>query len=333
MKCLVTGATGFLGRYLTQALVEDGHRVRVLVRPTSDCSLLKDYDIEIITGDLLQRDTLVEAAKGQEVVLHNAAKVADWGKREEFYQVNVQGTKNLLDACLATGVKRFIYTSSLTVLGASRSTRPVDERTPYTTRYFEPYTETKILTEKLVLDYYNTHNIPVTIIRPGMIWGPGDTTIFPRIERLAKKRLLLIIGQGTNTLCLSYISNVVEGIILVTYNPQAIGQIYHITDRDRVTAKTFLSEIAHIIGIKSLYRLPIPFRMLFTLAHAFEIWTRIRKKEGAPLITRYGICLMGLNFNIDIAKAQRELGYTAKVPFKEGMKRLHQWYKEANRIS
>ena len=332
MNALVTGATGFLGSHLAKALAQRGYNVRALVRNTSKLSRLQGQDIENVEGNLLDIDSLKKATSGQNIVFHNAGIVNEWGKRETFYKVNVDGAKNLLEACLASGIKRFVHTSSVTVLGKPCGKSPMDETFPYTERYFEFYTETKILSEKVVLDYYNKEKLPVTVIRPGIIWGPGDTTILPRLERLTRKGFVFNMGKGNNVLCLSYVSNVVEGLILAAESPVAIGQIYHITDDEKITSQTFFTELTKIMGLHPP-TISIPFSVLYATAYIWETLAKSMKLSKPPLITRYGVCLLGYDFNYDISKAKRELGYSPKTSFKEGMENIARWYKNERLIS
>ena len=332
MNVLVTGATGFLGSHLAKTLAQRGYNVRALVRNTGKLSRLQGHDIETFEGNLLDIDSLKKSTDGQDIVFHNAGMVDQWGKRETFYNVNVDGTKNLLEACLSSGIKRFVHTSSLTVLGKPRGKSPMDETSPYTERYFEFYTETKILSEKAVLDYYNKGKLPVTVIRPGIIWGPGDTTILPRLERLTRKGLIFNIGKGNNVLCLTYISNLVEGLILAAESPEAIGQIYHITDDEKITSRTFFTELTKIMGLH-LPAISIPFSVLYATAYLFETLAKSMRLSKPPIITRYGICLLGCDYNYDISRAKRELGYNPKTSFKEGMENTARWYKNERLIN
>lgn len=332
MNALVTGATGFLGSHLAKALAQRGYNVRALVRNPRKLSRLNGYDIETVEGNLLDPSSLKKATSGQDIVFHNAGMVDQWGKRETFYNVNVDGTNNLLKACLSSGIKRFIHSSSVTVLGKPRNNSPMDETFPYAEHTFEFYTETKILSEKAVLDYYEKEGLPVTVIRPGIIWGPGDTTILPRLERLTRKGLIFNIGKGNNVLCLTYISNLVEGFILAAESPEAIGQIYHITDDEKITSRTFFTELAIAMGLKPP-AFSIPFSVLYATAYLWETLAKSMRLSKPPIITRYGICLLGCDFNYDISRAKRELGYNPKTSFKEGMENTARWYKNERLIN
>ena len=171
MKVLVTGASGFLGSTLVRALAARGDAVTALVRETSNCSAFAGCPAARVFGDVQDQDSLARATRGNDIVFHCAGRVADWGPRQEFYRVNVEGTGNLLEASRSAGIRHVIHISSLVVLGVPRSV-PVNETAPYAARAFHPYIETKILAERLVLDYYTRYRLPITISPAGNYLGP-----------------------------------------------------------------------------------------------------------------------------------------------------------------
>jgi 2-alkyl-3-oxoalkanoate reductase len=328
-KACLTGATGFLGRSLAAALVQRGYRVRALVRATSNCAELPRRDFETVTGDLDDGASLQRAVAGQDIVFHSAAMVAQWGSRDLFYRINVDGTRRLLDACLAAGVRRFVHVSSVTVLGIPRGTGPIDETAPYTDRFFEHYTETKIASEKLVREYCAARDLPAVIVRPGLIWGAGDTTILPHIEKLARAGILVYIGSGNNTLCLAHVDNVVDALVRAAETARAAGQTYIITDQEPVTSRQFFTELARALQV-SPPAWSVPFSLLYALARLCELATKFLPGNREPLLTRYGLCLLGSDCHYSIAKARRELGYDPPISFTAGMAELARWYGSRN---
>jgi 2-alkyl-3-oxoalkanoate reductase len=326
MKVLVTGASGFLGSSLVRALAERGDAVTALVRPTSNCSAFAGCPAARVFGDMQDRASLARAIQGNEIVFHCAGRVADWGPQQEFYRVNVEGTRNLLEASRSAGIRHVIHISSLVVLGVPRSV-PVTETAPYAERAFHPYIETKILAEKLVLDCYARYRLPITIVRPGIIWGPGDTTIFPRLEQLARKRLLAFIGRGDNVLCLSYIGNLVAALLQAAAVEQPDGQIYSIADQEQITSRAFFTALAAALEVPLPTR-AVPFSFLYAAAVLCERWARLAQPAQAPLLTRLGLYLWGTHYIADITRAQQKLGYRQQVSFREGMQNLATWYRK-----
>lgn len=331
MKALVTGATGFLGSHLARALVEGGHTVRALVRSTSNRSLLRGLDIEYVEGYLQDARSLRKAAEGQDVVFHTAAMVVEWGKKEDFFRINVDGTRNLLDACLAAGVQRCIHTSSLTVLGIHFDTTALDEQSPYTDKHFELYTETKIQSEKLVIEYARTKNLPAIIIRPGIIWGPGDTTFLPRLHPLAKYHLLCYISGGHNPLCLSYVANLVDALILAAESPGAVGSIYNITDSETVTSRMFFSGLSKALDCSPPFY-SLPYSIVYGLGGLSEVAAKLLRFKNEPLLTRFAVNLLSCRGTYHIEKARQELGYNPRVTFEEGMKNIARWHRNSSKI-
>ena len=168
---LVTGASGFLGSSLVAALCAHGVRVRALVRPTSKLRRLSGLGAEIVRGDVCDLASLREAARGQQIVFHAAAKVPDWGPRREFFRVNLQGTRNVVAACQDASVGRLVHVSSMTVLGLPRRGAAVDEQSPYDPSPHDAYTASKIQAERLVLEANGQRGLSTVAIRPGAIWG------------------------------------------------------------------------------------------------------------------------------------------------------------------
>jgi nucleoside-diphosphate-sugar epimerase len=327
MKVLVTGATGFLGNHLTETLVEKGKEVRALVRDMAKAHRLKELGVELCSGDLCDPSSLFSAAQGVEIVYHCAGRVDEWGEKELFYKANVEGTRNLLEAALKNGCK-VVHTSSLTVLALHKSPKPIDETFPYAPKVVDFYTETKRKGEKIALEYSQGKGLPVTIVRPGLIWGPGDTKTLPRLIDILKKKRMFLVNGGKNHLTLSYCSNVVDGLILAGQSG-ASGRVYHITDGEKVTAKDYFCALA------SLFQLPppstpVPFSLALLVVFLMGIQARLTRREDPPLFTLYGLYLLTHDLEVDLSRARTELGYQPKIGFKEGIKLMEEWIKEEN---
>jgi nucleoside-diphosphate-sugar epimerase len=319
---LVTGATGFLGGHLATGLVQRGFKVRALARQTSDLSRLAQAGAEIVVGDLTDAASLERAAAGQRLVFHTAGRVSDWGTRDEFVRANVDGTAAMIAACQTAGVERLVHLSSLTVLGLPRDGRTIDEAADYGA--FLPgdfYTETKIGGEKLVRAAHGQKGLVTTVIRPGAIWGPGDTVIMPRVMRLLRRGLMPYIDQGRNLLGLSYVDNLVQGIALAAVTPAAAGQLYHVTDGEEITARVALDELAAALGV-SRPKVSLPYWAVYAAAAAVEDTSRALGRSTPPALTRYGVRFVACDCRYDISRARRDLGYSPRVTFHEGAQRL-----------
>jgi nucleoside-diphosphate-sugar epimerase len=317
---LVTGATGFLGSRLAFGLLGRGVRVRALARPTSSLRRLDGMAVEIVRGSLEEPASLLAAARGQDVVLHAAAKVPDWGTRREYMQTNLEGTRNLIAACRQAGVARLVYVSSLTVLGLSRSGMTVDETAPYAESARDPYTASKIAAEKLVLAAHGQHGLATTIVRPGGIWGPGDATLAPRIATLLRRGHMPYIDGGRNRIALSHVRNLAEAILLAADRPGA-GQIFHVTDGEEPTARAALDALAAALGVRPP-RFSVPFATIYAAATLVETAARLARAKSPPPLTRYGVRLVASDARYSIAKAEAELGYRPRVGLREGIEEL-----------
>jgi 2-alkyl-3-oxoalkanoate reductase len=319
---LVTGVTGFVGRRLARALVARGYRVRGLTRRDTCLDDLATDGIEVVRGDLADPAALERACDGQRLVFHAAGRVSDWGPREAFVRVNVEGTAHLIAASVQAHVERFVHLSSLTVLGLPSDARVIDEETPCATPLSgDHYTATKIAGERLVRAASAKGRLATTVVRPGAIWGRGDRLIVPRIVRLMRRGLMPVIGDGRNVIGLSHIDNLVEGIILAGETPSAAGQIYHLTDGEVVTAAYALAQIAEAYGLPPP-RTHVPYWAVYSVAAAFETAARATGRAQAPAITRYGVRLVACDCRYDIGKARGQLGYQPQVSFRAGVREL-----------
>jgi nucleoside-diphosphate-sugar epimerase len=319
---LVTGVTGFIGRRLALALVARGCRVRGLTRRDSGLDDLVQDGIEVVRGDLADPAALERVCDRQRLVFHAAGRVSDWGPRQGFVRVNVEGTAHLIAACVRTNVERLVHLSSLTVLGLPNDARSIDEATPYGTPLSgDHYTATKIAGEQLVRAASAEGRLATTVVRPGAVWGPGDRLIVPRIVRLLRRGLMPVIGDGKNVLGLSHIDNLVDGLILAGRMPRAAGHVYHLTDGEEVTAAEALAQVAEAYGLQPP-RTHVPYWAIYGLAAALEAAARVTGRAQAPAITRYGVRFVACDCRYDIDKARSQLGYQPRVSFRAGMREL-----------
>ncbi len=316
-RALVSGATGFLGAHLAQLLHRQGYRVRILVHQRLPAEPLAALGVEVVEGDLLDPASLARAAEGQRVVFHTAGKVTDWAPRAEFFRVNRDGTRNLLAACRETGVERMVHLSSLTVLGLPRRGGLVTEATPYA-GLRDPYSASKAAGERLVREGHGKGGLETTVIRCGVIWGPGDVTFLPRIAALLRRGTLPWIAGGRNTIALSHIENLARGVIQAAEAPAAGGQVYHLTDGEEITAREAVEAIAASLGARPP-RLSLPFGAVYGAAALVEGAARLARRRTPPPLTRYAVRLMACDCRYDIGKARREIGYRPTVSFREGV--------------
>src|SRR5438067_2857145 len=196
MTVLVTGATGLLGSHLTDLLLERGQHVRVLVQRGNCVSQLAHPNVEICWGDMSDCASLAAAVRGVDCVLHCAARTGPWGRAADYETVNVLGLETLVESALAAGVRRFVHVSSITVHGNDVQGR-ADETAPLRVEP-NPYSRSKVAGERLLARLIREQGAPVTIVRPGWIYGPRDVASFARFAAMIQRGKMVIIGSGCN---------------------------------------------------------------------------------------------------------------------------------------
>jgi nucleoside-diphosphate-sugar epimerase len=254
MRILVTGATGFVGRYVAPAIAQRGHTVRALLRPDSNNSKIppqaaafagSSHNVELAQGDLRQPKSLPPALLGVDAVVHLAISVTP--NREIQLAETVQGTTNLCDAMLASGVTRIIHCSSRAVYDWAQATKTPDETAPVDAnlQFRDDYAKAKIAQEELIQQYAAKHNWTVTILRPGFIWGAGREQLAGWGHSLGP--LHLVVGSRRE-LPMTYIENCAECIALTVDHPMAAGQVFNVVDDDLPTARQFAEMLMKLEG-------------------------------------------------------------------------------------
>lgn len=311
---LVTGATGFLGARLAAMLRERGDRVRALARPTSDLRRLADLGVELVEGDVSEPESVVRAAAGCRLVFHCAGKVSDWAPRAEFLRVNAGGTANVVEACVHGGVRRLVHVSSLTVLGLPRDGRVRDETAPVASGRLDFYTESKLAGERRVVEAHGRGGLETTVLRPGVIWGPGDAAILPRFRDLVRRGRMVLVDGGRNVLGLAHVDNLALALTLAGDAPQAAGRLYHVTDDETVTAREAVEAIADAAGAPRPRR-SLPFGAVYAAAAAMEAGARLLGRREPPPLTRYGVRLVACDVRWNVSRLRRELGWAPTATF------------------
>jgi len=247
MRNLVTGATGFIGSHLVQALLLRGEEVNALVRPASSTQYLRDMGAEVRLGTLVDQATLMAAAEGVDRIWHCAALVNDWGPPDAFVQANVDGVRNILAVATRAKVKRFVYLSTSDVYGFPG--KPTFETVKPAPRGL-PYVDSKIEGESLVWNHYRKVNLSVTVVRPGTVYGPRCRALLLPIVTALLERRGYTIDKGRHLAGLCYAGNLVDAMLLAGDIPEAVGQAYNITDGSGVTWARFCWRSQPIVAFK-----------------------------------------------------------------------------------
>ncbi len=313
MYVLVTGASGFIGRRLVRRLIADGHRVRALQMPADVAAPLAGT--EPFRADLTDVDAMRRACEGIDWIFHLAARVGDWGTEEEFVSVNVEGTRNLLEGAWAARCSRVVMVSSIVVYGWRLHDGQCDEDAP---REYGvgPYGRTKRASEELALDYHAFGRVPVTVVRPGNVFGPGSGLWVDELARVIRAGQGLLIDGGAGDATLAYVDNVVEVIAAATA-VAAEGRIYNVNDGSGVTWRQYFADLAGLLGCPPPTR-SVPSGVAMATAAALErVWRALRRSDR-PLVTREAVTLLASRHAVPIERARRELNFRP-VPYEHAM--------------
>jgi nucleoside-diphosphate-sugar epimerase len=323
-KNLVTGATGFTGGHLARMLAGRGCEVTCLARPGKDVTELEQAGCRVVRGDLTKQDTLKDAVKGMDKVYHIAALYREENvPRSMFRDVNVGGTRNLLEASLDAGVKRFIHCSTVGVQGEIGKP-PATEETPYNPG--DAYQESKMEGELLALDFHRQRGLGVVVFRPVGIYGPGDT----RFLKLFRNFRFGMFGSGEVLYHLTYIDDLTEGIRLAGTVPGVEGQVFTLAGERYTTLNELYAVIAEVLDSPRSRR-HYPVWPVYAAGAVCE-WV-CRPFRIPPPIYRRRLDFFMKDRAFDISKAGRMLGYRPAVDLKTGIARTAEWYKKKGLLS
>lgn len=317
----VTGGTGFLGRHLVAGLCRSGYSIRVLTRyPDQNNWLLRYPGVEIISGDLLDRAVLEQAATGCRYVIHAGGFFRFWGDERKFMATNAQGTENMLQAALQANVERFIHISSVAVIGHPDPTNVIDET--YPPEPADAYQRSKLQGEQAVLDYYHKYGLPAVLLRPGAYYGPLGEYGFNRLFfRDPMRGIIMQMDGGRYIIFPAYICDVVDGIIRSLGRAQ-LGEIYHLCG-DWIAHKDAFDIVCEEAGLH-WPRLSLPGWVGIYIARLMESVATITRREPFwPINLRSYVYN---NWRVSSEKARRELGFQP-ISFREGARRTIEWYR------
>jgi ornithine--oxo-acid transaminase len=322
--CLVTGATGFIGSHLAQRLVRDGRQVRCLVRETSDTSLLEQLDVEIAVGDLTRARSLAGAARGCTYVFHCGAHVSDWETAKEIERINVEGTRNLLEASVGASVRRFVHFSTTDVYGYPG--RPAVDETQTATRFRNWYAQTKLAAETEVRRAGGS--LDTVILRPATVYGPRSKEVVGEIGRAIRGGNMVLVGGGRAIAGLVYVDNLVDAAVLALHHDAAPGHAFNISDGLPVTWREFADGLAEGLGcprVKWSIPYPVAHGLGFSLEHGYRLLRRATRLKTAPLLSRQAVHVLGRDQDFSNRKAREVLGWEPRVGYPAGLDATVEW--------
>jgi dihydroflavonol-4-reductase len=328
-KILVTGASGFVGSAVARKLVEAGFSVRALVRGKSPRAHLTGLDLEFFEGDLRDRKSLDKATTGVRYLFHVAADYRLWARDpREIYASNVDGTRNLMEAAMAAGVERIVYTSSVATIAVRSGGIAANETTPLREdQGIGAYKRSKIAAERLVEAMVAERGLPAVIVNPSTPIGPCDVRPTPTgriIIEAARGRIPAFIDTGLN---LVHVDDVATGHLAALHHGK-IGERYILGGQD-VLFSQILRDIADLVGGRAA-KIRLPWRALIPVAFIAEAVANVTGRE--PFATIDGVRMAKYRMFFESTKAEQQLGYRAR-PYNEGISDALRWFREAGYLS
>ena len=318
---LVIGGTGFLGREIICQLLERGQKVRTLCRRNEDVP----KEAEVILGDITDPTSLQMACQGVETVYHTASIPSISLHWKPFYETNVLGTQNVLDACKAAEVRKLIYTSSASVAFDCKPQHGADETAPYPDRWYAHYPHSKAIAEKTILNAASGSLLTCSL-RPHLIIGGRDRHLIPRLLARARSGRLFRVGDGTNLIDIIFVENAALGHIqaaeaLTGTESPVNGNAYFLSQGKPVNCWNWINEVLTMKGLPKVRR-SISFSAAWALGWTLESIYKYCRLPGEPVMTRFLAAQLAVTHYLSIAKAQRDFGYAPMVSMEEGMRRL-----------
>lgn len=323
MRYLVTGATGFIGPYLVERLVSEGHLCRCLVRPGSNIQRLENLGVEIVRGDITFPQSLQGISENVDGLLHLATlgHMSNFRVTESmFHAVNVQGTINVMQEALRAGVRRVVHCSTVAAMGIC-SEVPATEKSACNPHH--PYGRSKLQAEREVLRMVEDHALPAVIVRFSMVYGPGDWRDILRLTRLAKKGLSPKIGNRPKLTPLIHVDDAVQGLLLAAVKGR-VGETYLITNPQSEPFDKIRKILQDALGVRCM-PIYVPEWAALTMAFLIEMVFTLFKK--APTVTRKNIESTLTDRVFSIEKAHTDLGFAPRVDPEKGLRETVSWYK------
>ncbi len=309
----ITGATGFIGMVHVVKALKNGDFVRVLVRPGHPWALEAPADIEVVVGDLANEEALKQFGLGLDACFHYAARASFKGDWEQFREVNVEGTRRLVEAC--EDVPRFIFCSTQAVILQDRDVLDGDENLPYPDTFTDHYARSKAEAEQLVLTLHDG----ATVLRPPWVWGAGDTNNLPTLLRPSMNDRIAYFAGGKNQLETVHALNFVLGAQACIASEKTKGKTYFVTDENPVLSGEFSNAILEACGLEANKR-SLPAAMGRAIA-----WSGKRDQRGNLILPRSSFLYMVRHQVLSDETFRMDTGYTSSVSRSAGLQDLESW--------
>ena len=324
MKIIITGATGFIGRNLSESLHEEGMEVIATGRSLDIGKKLQEQGIEFNPADIRNQSQLSKAFSPADCVIHCAAKAGDWGTYREFYETNVIGTRNVVNACKGNDIRKIVYISTPSIYYTGRDRYNILESEPLPQKQFN-YGKTKLMAESELLAL-EKEGFKTIILRPRAVYGKYDQNIVPRFLHLAEKKNLPLINGGKALVDITYVGNVVSAVKdCFTAPDDAWNEVYNISNGSPITMKEWISQLLEIFD-RPFKPKDVPEPVAKTIATINELVSYLPFGNKKPELTRFTAGYVAKSMTLSIEKAKQKLNYVPEISNKEGFEDVRQWY-------
>lgn len=325
-RILITGATGFLGKYLVNQFIREGYEVLALGRNIKSGKLLENMGAKFCIGDFTNKNECAPYFKNIDYVVHAGALSTVWGKWEDFYNINVNGTRNICQLCVENNIKRLVYISSPSVYSGKLHRFNIKENEFDSNNELNYYIKSKILSEE-VINEFNSSGLYTVTIRPRGLFGIGDTSLIPRILKANGKIGIPLFNKGENYVDITCVENVAYACLLCVRSDNIKGEIFNITNGEPMQFKCILEMFLSAIGETPRY-LKLPFGFVYSISSVLEKMYKVLNKSGEPMLTRYTVCTLAFSQTLDISNAKKKLGYKPVKTISEGIVCYGEWWKK-----
>lgn len=327
-KIAVTGGGGFVGKALVKIALD--HNIECIVIGRSSYPDIAKLGVRCEKGDIRDTGFLNRVTSGVDTIFHVAALAGIWGPWKDYYSINVQGTENVIQACLANRISNLVYTSTPSVVFNREDIEGGNEDLPYAGRFLCNYAKSKVMAERQVLEA-DGENLNTCAIRPHLIWGPDDPHLIPRLLEKGRSRQLKQVGKGRNLVDISYVDNVAHAHFLAGQNLNgsgtAKGKPYFVSQDEPVNLWKWINTLFSRVGIDPVVD-SVPFPIAYAAGGMLEWIHHLFRRAVEPRMTRFLAEQLAKSHYFDTSNIKTDLGYEPVVSTKEGMERLVEWIVE-----
>ena len=319
----VTGAGGFLGFALCQFL--RAANIKVIGFARGEHPKLKAIGTQLIQGDIADKQALLNAMQGCDLVFHVASKAGVWGDKESYFSTNVTGTENIIAACQQLRIKQLVYTSTPSVTFSGNDENGIDETAPYAQQFLNHYGKSKAIAEQKILAA-NTALLKTVALRPHLIWGPNDPHLTPRVLQRAKTGKLKLVGKTDKLVDTIYIDNAVYAHLLAAVElnkreSKCAGKAYFLSNEQPIFMADMLNKILNCQNLPPVTK-RFPASLAYAVGFLLEKIYLILNKQDEPIMTRFVARQLSTSHYFDISAAKADLNYKPLISINQGMKHL-----------